>query len=121
MKRYILMMCSLFFALYLTTTIVVANHAKCDLTGHDWEKSSTNEKLSFLYGVSSVVVIEQEIAHKEGRKPSLFVQKWIKTFKDDTWMNIQYKIDKWYKEHPTQKNKDVLWVLWYEFMAPNKK
>lgn len=121
MKIYVLIMYSLFLVLCLTTPVAIANNIQCDLTGRDWEKSSTNEKLSFLYGVSSVVVIEQEIAHKEGRKPSLFVQKWIKTFKDDTWVNIQHKIDKWYKEHPTQKNRNVLWVLWYEFMALNTK
>lgn len=121
MKKYFILFCSLLLSVCVVTPIAVANKGHCDLTGRDWEESSVNEKLSFLYGVSSVVVIEQEIAHKEGRAPSLFVRQWIKTFKDDTWSNIQHKIDKWYEEHPTQKSKDVLWVLWYEFMSPNVK
>lgn len=119
MKKYVMFVSSVFLIASIMTPALADTKKSCDLTGRAWEQSSQSEKLSFLYGVSSVIAIEQELAQKQGKTPSIFVQGWMKTFKNDSWIQIQTKLDNWYKEHPTQADQDVLGVLWYEFMAPN--
>ena len=89
-----------------------------DLTGQDWCTSSSQEKLAFLYGVSSVVAIEQLIAQKEGKNPSVFVRSWTSAFGRMTLPDLQKKLDTWYAAHPEAAKKQVFEVLWDEFMRP---
>ena len=89
-----------------------------DLTGQQWQASTPNEKLAFLYGASSIVAIEQLLAQKKGEQPSLFVGAWIKAFNNSNWMDLKDKLDAWYAAHPDQNNRQVFDVLWHEFMVP---
>ncbi len=92
-----------------------------DFTGEEWKLSTTSEKLAFLYGVSSTVAIEHLVAEKQGTQESPFVAAWIKAFGNESWTQIQKKLDKWYAAHPAELNRSVFDVLWYEFMAPADK
>lgn len=92
-----------------------------DLTGAQWLDSARGEKLAFLYGASSIVAIESMIAERAGREPSVFVQAWVKAFRDTSWPEIEGKLDAWYAAHPGQRDRHVLDVLWKEFLAPGKK
>jgi len=89
-----------------------------DLTGKQWTQSSVAEKLSFLYGASSIVAIEDYGAKNTGKPVSLFVDGWMKSFGNATLREVQQKIDAWYAEHPDQKNRHVLDVIWYELIEP---
>lgn len=89
-----------------------------ELSGKAWLESSQNEKLAFLYGASHVVAIEEVLAEKDNRTPSLFVTAWVKAFGDANWVDIAKKLDAWYAAHPDQASRSVFDVLWYEFMAP---
>lgn len=89
-----------------------------DFTGEEWKLSTTSEKLAFLYGVSSTVAIEHLVAERQGTEASPFVSAWMKAFGNESWTQIQKKLDNWYSAHPAELNRSVFDVLWYEFMAP---
>ena len=92
-----------------------------DLTGTEWVKFSQGEKLAFLYGVSSVVAIEQLVAERQGTAPSPFVRAWGKAFNDISWLELQKLLDDWYAAHPADKGRQVFDVLWWEYMLPADK
>ena len=97
----------------------LADTAKpADFTGEEWRLSTTSEKLAFLYGVSSTVAIEHLVAERQGTEASPFVSAWMKAFGNESWTQIQKKLDSWYAAHPAELNRSVFDVLWYEFMAP---
>ena len=91
---------------------------RMDLTGQQWDQSSAAEKLSFLYGASSVVAIEKAVAEKSGEKPTVFVSRWMTAFQGKTMSQIKQELDAWYAAHPAEKNRHVFDVIWYELIAP---
>ena len=105
----------------LSLPVSMAQAAPADLTGVQWKASASSEKLAFLYGVSSTVAIEQLVAERQGVKPSPFVSAWMNAFGNASWKEIQKKLDDWYAAHPSDAERPVFDVLWYEFMAPAKK
>ena len=76
---------------------------------------------AFLYGDSSTVAIEKLVSEKQNTEASPFVSAWIKAFGNDSWKQIQKKLDDWYSAHPGDAERPVFDVLWYEFMAPADK
>lgn len=100
-------------------TPAIMAETNVDLTGRQWQESSRKEKLAFLYGASSIVAIENMIAEKAGREPSVFVRGWLTAFKDTSWTEIESKLDTWYATHPNQQERHVLEILWKEFLAPS--
>ena len=102
----------------LTMPAVAVGPAVPDLTGNHWQHSAKNEKLAFLYGASSIVVIDQLIAQRQGVEPSRFVAAWMKAFGDSSLTQVQERLDAWYAGHPEQVDRGVFDVLWHEFMAP---
>lgn len=92
-----------------------------DITGQQWAQSTKAEKLSFLYGASSVVAIEKAAADRGGREPSLFVTRWMDAFGGKTLSRIEGEIDTWYAEHPREHNRHVFDVIWYELIGPGTK
>lgn len=89
-----------------------------DLTGKQWMQSTENEKLAFLYGASSVIVIEHQLAQKKGSTPSVFVNTWMKSLKDTSWRDLQKKLDAWYAAHPQNLDRPLFDVLWSDVMLP---
>ena len=121
MVRFTKMVLAAALVCTLCLPAVAAQPSGLELTGNAWLKSSQNEKLAFLYGVSNVVAIEQLLSQKEGTKPSLFVSSWMKAFGNDKWIAIESKLNDWYAAHPDQASRGVFDVLWYEFMVPATK
>lgn len=105
----------------LAGSAVAGTATPADFTGNEWQRSSTSEKLAFLYGVSSTVAIEHLVAERQGTEESVFVAAWLKAFGDESWPQIQKKLDDWYAAHPAESGRSVFDVLWYEFMAPADK
>ncbi len=89
-----------------------------DITGREWAQSSKAEKLSFLYGASSVAAIEKIAAERAGREPSPFAGGWMDAFGDKTPAQIEAEIDAWYDRHPGNRNRHVFEVIWYELIGP---
>lgn len=105
----------------LATSAVAANPPVNDLDGRQWLISTPEEQLAFLYGVASVIGVEQAIATQNKSKPSIFVEKWMQTFGNSTLSDVRAKVGEWYKGHPDGQNRHVFDVLWYEFMAPGTR
>ena len=114
-------LCAVIMVCGLAGTAVADTAAPADFTGKEWKLSTTSEKLAFLYGVSSTVAIEHLVAEKQGTEASVFVSAWLKAFGNESWTQIQKKLDDWYAAHPAEVNRSVFDVLWYEFMAPADK
>ena len=64
----------------LAGSAVAGTATPADFTGNEWQRSSTSEKLAFLYGVSSTVAIEHLVAERQGTEESVFVAAWLKAF-----------------------------------------
>lgn len=92
-----------------------------ELDGRQWLISTPEEKLAFLYGVASTIGVEQAIATAGNLKPSIFVDKWMKTFGNNTLADVRGKIDVWYKANPDGQNRHIFDVLWYEFLTPGTR
>lgn len=115
-------LCVAFGVLGMLTVAAVAAEAPVnDLDGRQWLISTPEEQLAFLYGVASVIGVEQVIATEGKTKPSVFVEKWMSTFGGNTLSDVRVKVDAWYKANPTGQNRHIFDVLWYEFMAPGTK
>ncbi|WP_346666424.1 hypothetical protein [uncultured Mailhella sp.] len=119
--RFLKCACAALLICGLTIPALEAKAGPADLTGKQWTASTTSEKLAFLYGVSSTVAIEQLVADRQKTEPSPFVAAWIKAFGDQNWKQIQKNLDDWYAAHPSDAERPVFDVLWYEFMAPAYK
>lgn len=120
MVRFIRHLCMVAGLICALTLPAMAN-PQSDMAGQQWLASTQEEKLAFLYGAASVVAIEQAVAQKNGTQPSIFVEKWMKTFGNDTLTGVCSKLDKWYDTHPGAHSRQIFDVLWYEFMAPGTK
>lgn len=102
------------------------------LTGTIWMQSAPNEKAALLFGVECAIAIEQAIANKmqetekSTKRKSLttlspFEKGWTKAFHNVSREKIVENIDAWYTKNPTQSQRPVFDVIWYELIAPNTK
>ncbi len=89
-----------------------------ELTGTLWQESTQNEKMALIYGMASVVAIEQTIADRQKAKPTAFVGSWTKALGNASPKSIVEQIDSWYAAHPSELNRGVFSVLWYEIIVP---
>ena len=119
--RFLKGVCVVALVCGLVVPAFTAKAGPADLTGVQRTLSTTSEKLAFLYGVSSTVAIEKLVSEKQNTEASPFVSAWIKAFGNDSWKQIQKKLDDWYSAHPGDAERPVFDVLWYEFMAPADK
>ena len=88
------------------------------LTGKHWMAGDREGKLSFLYGASNVVALEQIGAEKTGKPASVFVQGWTNAFGNMTYPELMQKIDAWYEANPDKLDRNVFDVIWYELIVP---
>ena len=102
------------------------------LTGELWQKSSPEEKRSFIFGVDTAVTVEyyvndkfQEKSKKSGKKAphmlSPFEKGWMKALHEMPRKDLIAAIDAWYAEHPDKIERPVMAVVWYEIIAPRLK
>ncbi len=95
--------------------------------GHGWEASSKVEKVAYIVGVSNLMSIEYAYQHRNEDPPN-YDQTMIQALWDggeDVSVETAISaIDKWYEDHPGEKDKAVLnvvWVLWVEPMLAEKE
>lgn len=97
------------------------------LTGKQWIKASNNEKLAFLYGVTSAFEVEEHFATKNQRGKvvqSKFAKDWLKAsrqVKESDLDTILKKIEDWYKANSDKMDTPVLFVVWKECIQPSLK
>ncbi|WP_304050565.1 hypothetical protein [Desulfovibrio piger] len=105
------------------------NNPVLQFTGSVWQKSSLDNKLSFLFGMDTAIATEYfvnsreaELAAKNGKMPvsnlSKFEKGWMKAFKDVKRTTIVEEVDAWYAAHPDRLDRPVLGVLWFELVEP---
>ena len=98
------------------------NNPVLQFTGSVWQKSSLDNKLSFLFGMDTANSREAELAAKNGKMPvsnlSKFEKGWMKAFKDVKRTTIVEEVDAWYAAHPDRLDRPVLGVLWFELVEP---
>lgn len=104
----------------LCGTLVFAAEEVPLADGHGWEASSQLEKMAYIVGISNFMSIEYAYQHRNDDPPD----------SDQTMVQVLWDaaenvgvetaiaaIDKWYAEHPDEKDKavlNVIWVLWVE-------
>lgn len=92
-----------------------------DIDGKVWTHSTDSDKRAFLLGVSNAVVLEYHLRTKHSEEPSRFVRGWVAAFKDSRWSEMVNRVDAYYANNPTKLDKNVLYVIWHEMIAPNLK
>ena len=102
------------------------------LTGEAWLNSEEDAKIAVLFGVELAIDVERAIdarmqasAKKAGKKAkaartnlSPFETGWHKAFSGVALSDIAKQIDGWYAEHPDQKQRLVMDVIWFELVQP---
>jgi len=102
------------------------------LTGEAWLNSEEDAKIAVLFGVELAIDVERAISAqmqadaKKARKKakvqatnlSPFETGWHKAFSGVALSDIAKQIDGWYAEHPDQKKRLVMDVIWFEIVQP---
>jgi hypothetical protein len=96
-------------------------HPAPDVDGKVWNDSNSQEKIAFLYGAGSAIVLEYHIRDKRSEEPSRYVKGWVEALKDMSWKTLADKIDAYYKSNPDKESRPVFDVIWHEIIAPNLK
>ena len=99
------------------------------LTGEIWQKTSPDNKASFIFGMETAIAVEHavngkltESAAAKGKTPvstlSPFEKAWAKAFKDTSRRQIIQEVDAWYAANPGELSRPVMNVLWYHVIQP---
>ena len=108
------------FLLVLAPSLAVADVPFVD--GKMWEASSRLEKVSYIVGLSNLLDAEYAFQQKSGNPPSA-----EHSFVGLLWENIDEltvdecieRIDRWYRNHPADKDTAVIDVIWVDMVQPN--
>lgn len=98
-------------------------------TGKIWLETGQKEKEAYLFGIDTAITVEYFVneklasaAAKKGKKPvytlSPFEKGWMQAFSGTTRADLVRQIDAWYNEHPSETDKPVMDVIWYNIIAP---
>jgi hypothetical protein len=96
-------------------------HPAPDVDGVVWMRSTEQEKISFLFGAGSAIVLEYHLREKHSEQPSKFVKAWVDALKTVSWSEMVARIDAYYKNNPDKSDKNVFAVIWHEMILPNVK
>ncbi len=134
MKKIVLSFMLLAVVMLSSTISIAGQNPVTDLTGKVWMESSHEVKMALIYGVECAVAMEYLTAkHREeadGEKAShdeivksltAFPENWILAFSGVERASIVDTLDKWYTDNPTELDRPVFNVLWYEVMEPTLK
>jgi hypothetical protein len=87
--------------------------------GHDWTRSSSDQRRAYLAGISNVISVGAAWDGKNapGREDtfSRTAQRGLKDVHIDEAVRA---VDGWYRANPTQLDKPVLSVIWRELAKP---
>lgn len=99
----------------------IKSHPTPDVDGVVWMRSTEQEKIAFLFGAGSAVVLEYHLREKHSEQPSKFVKAWVDALRDVSWTEMVTRIDAYYKSNPTKSDRNVFSVIWHEIIVPNLK
>ena len=89
--------------------------------GNLWLKSTTDNKHSYLIGISNLLSVEYGF-QKASKQPPTAEQSIIpRLFEDVEEISldaITKRIDTWYEKHPEKLNHAVINVIWVELVKP---
>jgi len=89
--------------------------------GNLWLKSSTDDKHSYLIGVSNFLSVEYAY-QKAANEPVADEQSTVRRFFDDiddmSLDEVTGRIDGWYRNHPDRLDSAVLNVIWVDMVEP---
>lgn len=90
------------------------------VTGEHWTKATDDQKKAFLYGFATLLAAEHEI---QGNPAPKNVKSIVPTFFNGltgmTFTDLQTAIDQYYQQNPSQLQRPVLEVMWFEIAVPN--
>lgn len=100
-----------------------------NLTGTLWQKMDNEAKLAFIYGIETVIGIDdyiQQLFDKQNAKSpkkartvlSPFEKGWMNALKDTTRGELIEQVDAWYKANPDKESRPVMDMIWYEIIEP---
>jgi len=91
------------------------------VTGHQWVQSSQHEKLAYVNGMTTIIELEKEAQCKVEANLSgtSLNDGWVKGLAGLRLEDIVSQLDAYYRNNPTQANRPVVEVLWYEVASPN--
>jgi len=123
--RYYLFPCFL-VAIALASVAVssaqeIKPHPSPDVDGVVWMRSTGQEKIAFLFGAGSAIVLEYHLREKHSEQPSKFVKSWVEALRDISWTEMVTQIDAYYKSNPDKSDRNVFAVIWHEIVLPKSK
>lgn len=92
-----------------------------DVDGIVWMRSTGQEKIAFLFGAGSAIVLEYHLREKHSEQPSKFVKSWVEALRDVSWTEMVTQIDAYYKSNPNKSDRNVFDVIWHEIVLPKSK
>jgi len=99
----------------------IKSHPSPDVDGVVWMRSTGQEKIAFLFGAGSAIVLEYHLREKHSEQPSKFVKSWVEALRDVSWTEMVTQIDAYYKSNPDKSDKNVFSVIWHEIVLPKSK
>ena len=99
----------------------IKSHPRPDVDGVVWMRSTGQEKIAFLFGAGSAIVLEYHLREKHAEQPSKFVKSWVEALRDVSWTEMVTQIDGYYKSHPDKIDRNVFAVIWHEIVLPKSK
>lgn len=100
-----------------------------NLTGTLWQKMDNEAKLAFIYGIETVIGIDdyiQKLYDQQAAKSpkrartalSPFEKAWMNALKDTTRGEVIEQVDAWYKANPDKDSRPVMDMIWKEIIEP---
>lgn len=109
-----------FAAAVLATSPATAQPAATHLAdGHDWTRSTPEQRRAYLSGVSNMISVGAawDAKNMPGRDDT-FIRTAQRGLKDVHVGDAVQAIDGWYQANPSQLDKPVLSVIWRELAKP---
>ena len=93
------------------------------INGERWVASSVEQKRAYLFGVGNMLELEEAMAGKdyEAMRKNSLVPVLLEGLSGISIADIITQLDKYYAEHPQNKTKPVIEVLYLDMAKPNLK
>jgi hypothetical protein len=85
--------------------------------GERWQASSRPEKISYIIGISNLMVLEYLYQEGAGQRPSddqTIIQRLYHAAEGKTLDAMIAEVDQWYSDNPDKLQEPVLIVIWNE-------
>ena len=111
MHRYVLAFCVLCMVLWVQEPA----EARSDFpTGVEWRASSVPVKRAYLLGIANLASAAR---HVDPAVRKTAIGRLYNATRNTTVDQAIVKVDKWYADHPDQRNQEVIDVLWLIYVG----